>query len=265
MKISSIQKSRLKTASHIKTMQRMVQRASELTPADMSNHAGAQEALALLKTAVEKEERDYKKEQGSELSAQIAEADAQRDRAYMTIKQVAELFAKGCGSAEQIEGAKKLMSIISKYKLEVKTQMDEESGIIDQIVADVRALADSTALLNSLGLGTAFLQLTSSNEYVDELLDQRDDERAPQEKGLTKADRQQTDAAYDLWVDYVNALLLLHPNQTLIDFAQAWNAVLNRIRTQVLKQSVSSSDSTVDVDLDSETPQPDEDEDLSKD
>lgn len=267
VKISTITKSRLKLATYLKVMERFGTRLSKLTIAH-ADHTKYREAFTV---ALAKMQGDWKKQTASELTAKIAEADARRDRAYQTIKTVAGALANGAGSEAQTETAAAIVQVLNLYKLNTGAQLDQESGVMDNIIVDIEK-SGILAKLPSLGLDKAFAEMKAATQLVDQLLDERDDERAPIQTGVMKADRAQTDAAYDAMVEYLNALLLLQPTAALEAFAAAWNAVLNRIRVQVLSQSP-TTDGTVDIDIDEEentdpsptpTPQPDEDDDLSQ-
>lgn len=272
-KILSFAKTNLKNASHLTTMEYFQQRLATL-PSQTGKDEEAQ-MRARFTEAVAKEAADFKQVTKSELTQQIAEADARRDKAYQTIKTIVHAFLDAPVSEQQALAATAFYGVLVNYKLDTRAQLDEETGVLNNIIEDIDKLAQAVTM-EQLGLGEAYRELRESNALVTKLLLQRDADRAPLQTGVMRADRAQLDQAYDALVEWFNACALIQPNNTLLSFISVWNSTVNRIRIQILQQSASTSGVEFDPNEENEggddaetptptpTPQPGEDEDLSK-
>ena len=245
MKISNFSKTQLRVATHITVMRNFQERVGKLE----LTHTKLALCYDAFVKALDKEDSDYKQQVGSDLTDQIREADNRRDRAWGNICTVANAFKAGFGTEAQTEAAQRLCRIIQTYKVNVNSQMDQETGVLRQAIADIEGQHID---LDSLSLATVFCELKQQNEAVYTLLNDRDNERAMQQTGAVKEDRARTDAAYDALVDCINALLLLSPTFAMETVAAQWNAVLNRIRVQALHASAQESETLEGVDLDGE-------------
>lgn len=239
MKILTINKTRLRHASHIKIMERFLTRLAKLT----IEHEAHTEYRKAFTDAFDKESGLYRQQTSSEYTAKIQDADVRRDRAWINIVRVAQSMAV-VGNEDQRKTAQRLIDINTLYKVNTAAQMDQESGVLDNVIHDIDLASLDMA---SLGLATAYGELKNANALVDELLDLRDNERAGYQVGQMKAARAATDAAYDATIDYINALLLLQPTEALTNFAEEWNSVLNRVRVQIL--GYTSNATQVDVEI----------------
>lgn len=247
MKILTINKTRLRHASHIKIMERFLTRLAKLT----IEHEAHTEYRKAFTDAFDKEAGLYRQQTSSEYTAKIQDADVRRDRAWINIVKVAQSMAV-VGNEDQRKTAQRLIDINALYKVSTTAQMDQESGVLDNVIHDIDLASLDMA---SLGLHTAYGELKNANALVDELLDLRDNERAGYQVGQMKAARAATDAAYDATIDYINALLLLQPTDALTNFAEEWNSVLNRVRVQIL--GYTNNATQVDVEI-PDTPSTDE-------
>lgn len=257
-KIILLYKQRLKHATHVAVMRQF----SELADALEINHPKAAGLKAAMSKAVEAESLTLKKQMGSDITALINDADTKRDNAYKTIKAVTQAFANGT-TGDQAMAAKHLKKVLDRYEVEVRAQLDEETGLMTALINTIEEsyVNDITAL----GLQDTYIAMVQGNKAVKELLLSRSIDRAPVQIGEMKANRAATDQAYEDMVMLIDSMMFLYPTADLVRFVEVWNDVANRIRVQVLRAS--SADGTVDVDLDAEiepgTPTP-EDDDLSQ-
>lgn len=235
---------RLRAAAHLKTMQRFYDRVKTVAFA----HSAFAGYLKAFEDALAKEDADFKKQQGSDITAQIQEADQRRDRAYGTLITIIRSMAQGLGTDEQTEAATKLLRIFNTYKVDVSAQMDQQSGLTEQLCQDIDKSGIDMAVLS---LTKVYEELKAANALVDQLLDARDDERTSQEVGALKADRVAVDEAYANLTMFVNAMVVLHPTDEIVTFVKQWNTVVNRVRQQILKTSAANGG---DVDVDIDTP-----------
>lgn len=240
LQIISFQKPRLKVASHLKVIGRFVNRLNEVAV----SFDGFASVFGKLKAALDREDADYKKATGSDLTQTIQDADIRRDRAYGVISTIARSMAQGYGTEAQTKAATALVRILTTYKVDAAAQYDQESGMLEQLMQEIdKAHIDLTCL----GLDKVYAELKAAQVEVDKLLDDRDKERAGQTTGDLKTDRVATDAAYDEVVMVINALLVIHPTDALKTFAAEWNATVNRVRQQILKTSAADGGADVDI------------------
>ena len=170
MKILTINKTRLRHASHIKIMERFLTRLAKLT----IEHEAHTEYRKAFTDAFDKESGLYRQQTSSEYTAKIQDADVRRDRAWINIVRVAQSMAV-VGNEDQRKTAQRLIDINALYKVNTAAQMDQESGVLDNVIHDIDLASLDMA---SLGLHTAYGELKNANALVDELLDLREIGRA---------------------------------------------------------------------------------------
>lgn len=227
--IISIPKNRLKNATHLEFAQSVLYRVMKIEIGERLTTEFVKRYEAF-KAAVETEDRDFRQPVSSALTRQIADADLKRDRAWSTFKAVVEAFAGGQYGA-QSAAADRLMPIVRTYKIDTAAQYDQETGMITQFAQE--ALRHESSI-GALALEQVFDDLRTNNNLVRMLLAERDDERSLQLPGIIKADRVQTDLAYDALVTWINAVAIVEDNAQLDNVIAKINAYINRLRSQSL-------------------------------
>lgn len=230
VQIQNFAKTALPSATHLEVMQQFVDRVEKLDIAHKSWNTVRDQYVK----AVQKEDADFRQQQGSDLTADIRRADEARDAAWAKVERVINAF-RGEGSDAQTVAANQLYRIAQTYRIDTRAQYDKETTLLRQAIQDIEAQHIDLA---ALSLTATFAQLRTANDDVRRLLGERDDERASNLVAVLKADRAQTDAAYEQVILFINASLVLSATDTVADFAVKWNSVLNRIRVQVLGSSV---------------------------
>lgn len=230
--LNQFRKAGLRNAQYLDVMQQMADRFAAIKSI---THRDWNPAVAALTTAVQKLDQDFKQQQGSDITAQITEADQKRDKAYQTFVAIIRVQAEA-----GVPAAQKVLKIINKYNLRTTMQMDEESAIIKQIHDDINDLGYENLL--DLGVTDHWALAISTTHVLSEYLRQRDDERATLQTGLIKADRATIDPAYDRVAAILNAALIYESSQPLTDAVAQLNSYINRIRTQMLSVSVAESE-----------------------
>ena len=232
--LNSIRKSALRNAQYLEVSQQLVERFKAIKSTTIS-HRYWNAAVAALAAGVQKLDQDFKQQQGSDITAQISEADQKRDRAYTTFATIIRAQA-----AAGVPNAQKVQRILDKYDLRTTMQMDEENAIIKQINQEFGTI--TLYQLAALGVREHWTSVLDETNHLAEYLRQRDDERATLQTGLIKADRATLDEALDRCFAIVNAALIYEPSQALTDDVARINAYLNRVRTQMLGSSVTESE-----------------------
>lgn len=230
--LATFRKASLKNASYLEVMQTLSDRFASLNAVTHRDFAAARTALA---NAVQKLDLDFKQQAGSDLTAEISAQDELRDKAYTAFAAIVRVQSEA-GVADAV----RLHKIVTKYNINVRAQMDEETSLIKQLAQEVAALGST--VLTRLGVAEHWQAVTAHTATLSGLLTRRDDERATLQLGLVKADRAAIDSAYDRLEAIINAALVYEPSQALTDGVAQLNSYLNRVRTQMLSQSASESE-----------------------
>ena len=172
------------------------------------------EVLPAYKQAIDNEDIALKISQKSLNSDKIDEYDKQRDTLFMAIKSVvkAQMFV----ADQEIHTAAAMVNqLIKDYKLNVRGQLDKETGLLVNIIYDLEN--KYAAEVHKLGLDLFLTQLKESNLSVRKYTDSRNKEL------LDKPD-------YKLEGDALYKNLIMLQNQEIVHYKQ-----------HVLKQSVPPS------------------------
>ena len=232
--ITTFKKSALRNAQYLEVSQQLAERFKAIKSTTIS-HRDWNPSVAALAAGVQKLDQDFKQQQGSDITAQISEADQKRDRAYQTFATIIRAQASA-----GVTIAQKVQRTLDKYNLRTTMQMDEENTIIQQINQEFDTIL--IAQFAALGVHDHWATVFNETKHLADYLRQRDDERATIQTGLIKADRATLDEALDRCFAIVNAALIYEPSQALTDDVARTNAYLNRVRTQMLGSSVTGSE-----------------------
>ena len=129
-------KYRLKNAQHFAFIQAFI------TSATAAGFTAAKivAKLAELVTAFGVEDRYYMIVRASEIIAQRTAADEQRDRFYTRLHRLIQAWA-GSGMAQLDEAATALEKPFNLYKVKVNAQLDEETGVLENLITDISTTA----------------------------------------------------------------------------------------------------------------------------
>lgn len=130
--ISDIYLGRMNNGAHFTYVSNLLARAEG--DRAVSTKAAAQ--VAALKAAVEQEDADLKLSRKSMLSDEIAAADAKRDDFYVGYKKAVQGFLRLPVGA-MANAAKVLSQHIKDYAIDPKMQLDRETGMLKNFIADL--------------------------------------------------------------------------------------------------------------------------------
>lgn len=253
MAIKSFNKARLRAATHITIMRNCLQYANTLASLNDDRLRGL---IAALAQRVDKEDNDYHVAQGSQYTPQITAADDMRDRSWGIISTVARAFTQGYGTDEQTAAAEAIVRLMNENKVITTDQFVQETGEINEFVqkADAQAVA-----FQLLALDTVYANLKRGNNEVNTYIMKRQDERATLPAGALKDDRTQTDAAYDAFAQFVDALHVIQPSAAIVKFITEWNSYIDYMRQQILHDAAAPADgTTTDTTTDGDATVPEE-------
>lgn len=228
--ISDIYLGRMNNGAHFTYVSNLLARAEG--DRAVSTKAAAQ--VAALKAAVEQEDADLKLSRKSMLSDEIAAADAKRDDFYVGYKKAVQGFLRlpvgAMGNA-----AKVLSQHIKDYAIDPKMQLDRETGMLKNFIADLEGTYKQQ--VEALSLGEFVTCMKEANERVNRLLDQRGNEQLGTTVGALKASRKATDEACRMLVKMVNALALVEGEKDYAAFIDRTNTEIVRYKREVLGQA----------------------------
>lgn len=205
----------------------------------VSEKAAAQ--VSALKTAVAQEDRDLKLSQKSLLTDDIAQADHDRDQLYIGYKQAVKGFLN-LPVENLAQAAKALNQHIIDYAIDPQEQLDKETGMLVNFLADLEGkYAEQVSALSLTPFVTA---LKEANERVRTFTADRTEERMTQTVGALKASRKASDEAYRALVKWVNALALIEGETEYADFIDYVNTEITHYKREVIGQKSKAPDTS---------------------
>ena len=232
--IQDISLPRMNNGAHFTFVSNILARAE----ADSKVKAKAAELVTALKEAVAAEDEALKISQKSLLTDEIAKADSNRDSLYAGYKKAVE-GVQAMPIADMAQAAKELAQHIKDYRISTTDQLDKETGLLVNFIADLETKFATQVTTLSL---TAFVtNLKEANERVRTLTLQRTEDRMALPIGAMKTARATSDEAYRQLVKMVNALALVFGEADYADFIDYVNTEIVRFKREVLNQKASTT------------------------
>lgn len=232
--IQDISLPRMNNGAHFTFVSNILARAE----ADSKVKAKAAELVTALKEAVAAEDEALKISQKSLLTDEIAKADSNRDALYVGYKKAVEGF-QAMPIADMAQAAKELAQHIKDYRISTTDQLDKETGLLVNFIADLETKFATQVTTLSL---TAFVtNLKEANERVRTLTLQRTEDRMALPIGAMKTARATSDEAYRQLVKMVNALALVFGEADYADFIDYVNTEIVHFKREVLNQKASTT------------------------
>ncbi len=225
---------RMNNGAHFTFVSNILARAE----ADIAVKAKAADQVNNLKAAVAAEDEALKVSQKSLLTDDIAKADNDRDALYAGYKKAVEAFL-AMPIADMAQAAKVLSQHIKDYKINTAAQLDKETGLLVNFIADLEdKYADQVA---KLGLTAFVTNMKEANERVRTLTLQRTNEKMGITVGALKTARTATDDAYRALVKMVNALSLVFGENDYAAFIDYVNTEVTHYKREVIGQKAKAS------------------------
>lgn len=196
------------------------------------------EVLPAYKQAIDNEDIALKISQKSLNSDKIDEYDRQRDTLFMAIKAVVNAQLS-VADPNIHDAAVKVNQLIKDYKLNVRGQLDKETGLLINIIYDLENKYASE--VHKLGLDLFLTQLKESNLNVRNYTDSRNKELLDKPDYKLAEARKATDAVYQEVVRQINAHAVLEGDALYKNLIALQNQEIVHYKQQVLKQSVPPS------------------------
>ena len=226
--IQSIALVNINNAAHFTFVSNMADRAEK--DAAVSEKCAAQ--VKAFRAAVTAEDENLKISAKSLVTDKIAASDRLRDQLYAGYKKAVAGYVN-FPVEDMADAAKVLNQHIKDYKIDVKAQLDKETGLLVNFIQDLEGKFAEQVKALSL---TAFVEkLKAANEEVRELTGQRTDERSAKTAGALKAARTASDEAYKMLVLHVNAHALIEGEEAYAAFIDYANTEISHFKQEVLK------------------------------
>ena len=225
--ISDISIQRMNNGAHFTFVSNILARAE----ADTAVKGKASELVSNFKAAVAAEDEALKISQKSLLTDDIAKADSDRDALYIGYKRAVEGFL-AMPVADMAQAAKVLAQHIKDYKISTAGQLDKETGLLVNFIADLEG--KNSEQVAKLGLTAFVTNLKEANERVRTQTLQRTNEKMGVIVGALKTARAASDEAYRALVKMVNALALVFGEKDYTAFIDYVNTEVTHFKREVL-------------------------------
>ena len=164
-------------------------------------------------------------------TAQIAEADHERDMLFTGFKAVVRAFTKGT-NPETKAAAKTIWLDIAGYRINNRMQLERQTGVL--YILTRKCLTQHAEEIELLHLTQYVKQLAASNDKVSQLLNLRLDEQTGIVKGALRATRLKMDEQFRLVVKAINARMFLNDDESLVPIADFINEMVRRYKREVI-------------------------------
>lgn len=164
-------------------------------------------------------------------TAQIAEADHERDMLFTGFKAVVRAFTKGT-NPETKAAAKTIWLDIAGYRINNRMQLERQTGVL--YILTRKCLTQHVEEIELLHLTQYVKQLAASNDKVSQLLNLRLDEQTGIVKGALRATRLKMDEQFRLVVKAINARMFLNDDESLVPIADFINEMVRRYKREVI-------------------------------
>ena len=231
--ISDISIQRMNNGAHFTFVSNILARAE----ADTAVKGKASELVSNFKAAVAAEDEALKISQKSLLTDDIAKADSDRDALYIGYKRAVEGFL-AMPVADMAQAAKVLAQHIKDYKISTAGQLDKETGLLVNFIADLEG--KNSEQVAKLGLTAFVTNLKEANERVRTQTLQRTNEKMGVIVGALKTARAASDEAYRALVKMVNALALVFGEKDYTAFIDYVNTEVTHFKREVLGRKAAS-------------------------
>ena len=184
-----------------------------------------QAQLNQLNQAFAVEDRYYMQVRASEIVAQREAADQLRDRFYTRLHRLIQAWA-GSGMEALDAAATALEKVFNLYRVKVNAQMDEETGQLENLIADL-STQQMQAHLTTINGQYLFQQMKQGHDDVKSLRLEQGVETSQKELGALAAARRQCDTLYDQMTQLIESFALVADDPTPYEtFIRQWNGTV---------------------------------------
>ncbi|WP_315357275.1 DUF6261 family protein [Segatella oulorum] len=227
--IKTIDLPKLNNGAHYEFMKVVSDRFA--TETALSTNAAAKKAIEALAAAVKEEDRCLVISQKSLITDDIKAADDKRDNIFRGLRK----SIKGLTDApvaDVAQAAKELQQCLVDYRIDPAMQLDRETGLLHNFIADLET--KYAAQVTKLGLTLFVAPLKEANAKVEQFIVGRTTAQSAIIAGELRQARLGTDAAYRHLVKFVNALAMVSGTTDYDALAKFLNEHIDRYKHEVL-------------------------------
>ena len=237
--INEIYLGRMNNGAHFQFMTNILNRA--MADVAIAKDTHLETLVDAFMSAVHDEDANIVLSQKSFYTDSITAADSKRDSLYSAYKRGVKAYID-FPDETMAEAAKVLWQHIKDYGIDPRMQLDKETGLLTNFVADLQN--EYAGRVEILSLTLMVEKLAAANAEVINYTAKRTEERMSVEVGALKAARLVTDNAYRALVKMVNALALVLGDTDYADFIDYVNAEITHYKREVIGQTSSSNTSS---------------------
>lgn len=170
------------------------------------------------------------------LSDEIAKADDERDSLYSAFKNTVKAFSNLPDPAAR-QACKVLGQAVKDYRINVDDQLDKETGMLTNMLTDLRGKYREE--VETLSLTSLVDALYDANERVRNGMRARNEEKVGKSTGAMKKARLFVDKMYNLVVKLINACALAERTNAYDACINSLNAIIDHFQQQAIGEKVS--------------------------
>lgn len=247
MQITSFKLGNLRIEEDFAFHQRVQQYAEELPTTGALSAEGLPETSVTFlttgvnthKTAVESLDSALKVSTTVPSAKWVTEADASRDSAWSGLYYYVKAMTAH-PDASIAAAAERALAILEKYGNPTAKPQLEESGILHNLLQELNE-AKEAGDFNGLDIEPWMERLENAENSFLTATDEKVQEEAAREVGLSKQARQAADDAYRKLVDIVNMLAAMHGDEKFATFIGNVNALVEQQRTKLKTRATNSA------------------------
>ena len=197
----------------------------------LSTNAAAKKAMEALAAALKEEDRCLVISRRNLITDDIRAADKTRDDIFRSLRKAINGFTDA-PVADVAKAGKVLKQCVADYAINPAMQLDRETGLLHNFIADLET--KHAAEVAKLGLTLYVAPLKEANTKVEQFIVDRTTAQSVIAAGELRAARLATDAAYRHLVKFVNALAMVSGTTDYDALAKFLNEHIDRYKHEVL-------------------------------
>ena len=197
----------------------------------LSTNASAKKAMEALAAALKEEDRCLVISRRNLITDDIRAADKTRDDIFRSLRKAINGFTDA-PVPDVAKAGKVLKQCVADYAINPAMQLDRETGLLHNFIADLET--KHAAEVAKLGLTLYVAPLKEANAKVEQFIVDRTTAQSVIAAGELRAARLATDAAYRHLVKFVNALAMVSGTTDYDALAKFLNEHIDRFKHEVL-------------------------------
>ena len=197
----------------------------------LSTNAAAKKAMEALAAALKEEDRCLVISRRNLITDDIRAADKTRDDIFRSLRKAINGFTDA-PVPDVAQAAKELQQCLVDYRIDPAMQLDRETGLLHNFIADLET--KYAAQVTKLGLTLFVAPLKEANAKVEQFIVNRTTAQSAVIAGELRQARLATDAAYRHLVKFVNALAMVSGTTDYDALAKFLNEHIDRYKHEVL-------------------------------